>query len=175
MEAYMDWISLILSLTAGLLLLFAGRRFFWLAAALAAFLFTFSLFEFLFGGGWLGLIIAVIVGVIFAFLARMFIKIVGYIVGAFAGAVGLPSFLGLIGLDISWLLAALIGALVGFLLMLFLFDWGLILLTSWAGANAVAGKLNDQWAIGSTIATLIFLALFAAGIFVQAGQMKAKK
>jgi len=37
----MDWLSLILSVAAGLLLLFAGRRFFWLAAALVAFLFTF--------------------------------------------------------------------------------------------------------------------------------------
>ena len=171
----MDLLSLVLSVAAGLLLLFAGRRFFWLAAALAAFLFVFSLFEALFGGGWLGLILAVVVGAIFAWLATKFIKIVGYIVGALAGAVGLPIFLGLFGIDWSWLLMALIGAVVGFLLMMFLFDWGLILLTSWAGANVVAGKVSGEWATGTTVATIIFIVLMAAGIFVQASQLKAKK
>jgi hypothetical protein len=171
----MDWISVILSLAAGLLLLFAGRKFFWLAAALVAFLFTFNLFENLFGGGWLGLIVAIIAGAILAWLATKFIKIVGYIVGALAGSVGLPIFLNLFGFDGSWMLMALIGAVLGFLLMMFLFDWGLILLTSWAGANAVAGKIEGQWAVGTTLAAIIFVVLLAAGIYVQSGQLKAKK
>jgi hypothetical protein len=171
----MEWISLILSIAAGLLLLFAGRRFFWLAAALVAFLFIFNIFENLFGGGWLGLITAVVVGAIFAWLATKFVKIVGYIVGAMAGAVGLPIFLNLLGINFVWILMALIGAVVGFLLMLFLFDWGLILLTSWAGANAVTGKLAGQWTLGATLETIIVIVLMAAGIFVQAGQMRAKK
>ena len=171
----MDWFSFILSIAAGLLLLFAGRRFFWLAAALVAFLFTFNLFENLFGGGWLGLILAVIVGAIFAWLATRFIKLIGYIVGALAGAVGLPIFLNLFGIDWGWLLMALIGALVGFLLMRFLFDWGLILLTTWAGANAVTGELARQWTMGATIATIVFIALMVAGVFVQANQLRGKK
>lgn len=171
----MDWISVILSIAAGLLLLFAGRRFFWLATAMVAFLFTFNLFENLFGGGWVGLIVAVVVGVILAWLATKFIKIVGYIVGALAGSVGLPIFLTMFGVDWGWLWMALIGALIGFLLMLRLFDWGLILLTSWAGANAVAGKAATQWTLGTTVATIIFIVLLAAGIFVQASQMRAKK
>jgi hypothetical protein len=170
-----DWFSFILSIAAGLVLLFAGRKFFWLAAALVAFLFTFSLFENLFGGGWFGLIVAIVAGAIFAWLATKFVKIAGYIVGALAGAVGLPILLNLFGVDWGWLLTALIGAVVGFLLMMFLFDWGLILLTSWAGANAVAGKVNEQWTLGAAVATLILVVLLAAGIFVQAGQMRAKK
>ena len=171
----MDWISAILSIAAGLLLLFAGRRFFWLAAALVAFLFTFNLFENLFGGGWVGLIVAVIASAILAWLATKFIKIIGYIVGALAGAVGLPIFLNMFGIDWSWLLMALIGAVIGFLLMMFLFDWGLILLTSWAGANAVTGMVAGRWALSATIATIIFLVLIVAGIVVQSRQMKAKK
>lgn len=170
----MDWISLILSIAAGLLLLFAGRRFFWLAAALVAFLFTFNLIENIFGGGWLGLIVAVIVGGILAWLATKFIKIVGYIVGALAGAVGLPLFLNMFGINWGWLLMALIGAVVGFVLMLALFDWGLILLTSWAGANAVTGMVAGQWTLSAAVATILFIVLIAAGIFVQARQMRAK-
>ena len=171
----MDWISLILSITAGLLLLFAGRRFFWLVAALVAFLFVFNIFEAFSLDGWLGLILAVIAGGIFAWLATKFVKIVGYIVGALAGAVGLPIFLNMLGINWGWLLTALIGAVIGFLLMMALFDWGLILLTSWAGANAVTGMLAGRWALSATIATIIFLVLIVAGIVVQSRQMKAKK
>ena len=170
----MDWISLLLSIAAGLLLLFAGRRFFWLVAALVAFLFTLNLFDFLFDVGWLGLILAVIAGGIFAWLASKFVKIVGYFVGALAGAVGLPIFLGFFGIDWNWLLTALIGAVIGFLLMMFLFDWGLIVLTAWAGANAIVGKVTGQWSLSDTIATILVVVLIAAGIFVQAGQMKKK-
>jgi hypothetical protein len=171
----MDWISLILSVAAGLILLFAGRRFFWLAAAMVAFLFIFNLFDNLFGGGWLGLIVAIIIGAIFAWLATKFVKIIGYIVGALAGAVGLPLFLSMFGINWGWLLMALIGAIVGFLLMMFLFDWGLILLTSWAGANAVAGKVNGMFTLGTAVASLLFLVLIAAGIFVQSRELRAKK
>jgi len=170
----MDWISFILVIAAGLVLLFAGRRFFWLAAALVAFLFTFNLFDNLFGGGWLGLIAAVVVGAIFAWLATRFIKEVGYIVGALAGAAGLPIFLNMFGIDWGWLLMALIGALMGFLLMRFLFDWGLILLTTWVGATAVSGELARQLALGASIATIIFVVLMVLGIVVQAGQMRGK-
>jgi hypothetical protein len=170
----MDWITFVLSVLAGLLLLFAGRRFFWLAVALVVFLFTYNLFDNLFGGGWLGLIVAAIAGAVLAWLATKFIKIVGYLAGALAGAVGLPIFLGLLGIDWGWLWMALIGAVAGFVLMLLLFDWGLILLTSWAGANAVTGKLFEQWAIGAAMATIIFIVLMAAGIFVQARQLKDK-
>jgi hypothetical protein len=167
-----DWILLILSVAAGLILLFAGRRFFWLAAAMVAFLFIFNLFDNLFGGGWVGLIVAFIIGAIFAWLATKFVKIVGYIVGALAGAVGFPLFLGMFGINWGWMLMALIGAIVGFLLMMFLFDWGLILLTSWAGANAVTGEVNGMFTLGTAVASLLFLVLIAAGIIVQSRELK---
>jgi hypothetical protein len=141
---------------------------------LVAFLFTFNMFEALFGGGWVGLIVAVVVGAVFAWLAVKFVKIVGYIIGALAGAVGLPLFLSMFGISFSWLLMALIGAVVGFLLMMFLFDWGLILLTSWAGANAVDSMITDRFSLGTTLAGLLFVALMAAGIYVQYRQMKGK-
>lgn len=170
----MEWISLILSIAAGLLLLFAGRKFFWLAAALVAFLFTFNLFEALFGGGWLGLIVALVAGAIFAWLATRYIKLIGELVGALAGGVGLPIVLSQLGIHWSYLLEAAIGALLGFLLMRFLFDWGLILLTSWAGASAVSGTVGGRWSLGTWIVSLLFVVLFAAGVFVQARQKNQK-
>jgi len=35
--------------------------------------------------------------------------------------------------------------------------------------------VNDRWALGAAIATTLFIVLFAAGIFVQARELKAKK
>jgi hypothetical protein len=175
MEASMELIYIILSIAAGLLLLFAGRRFFWLAAGLVAFLFTFSLFEALFGGGLFGFIAAIIAGAVLAWLATRFIRIVGYIIGALAGAVGLPIFLGFFGINFGWLLMALAGAAIGFLLMLFLFDWGILLLTAWAGANAVAGNVEQWFRLGATLATIVFVVLLVLGVAVQAGQMRGKK
>ena len=49
------------------------------------------------------------------------------------------------------------------------------MLTSWAGANAVTGMVAGQWALSISIATILFLVLIVAGIYVQARQMKAKK
>jgi hypothetical protein len=171
----MDWVSLILSIAAGLILLFAGRRLFWLAAALVAFLFTFSLFDALFGGGWFGLIAALIVGAIFAWLAVKFVRIIGYIIAALAGAAGLPMLFGVLGFNMSWLLLALIGAVIGILVIAFAYDWGLILLTAWIGANSVASNLTTWLKLGTTFGVIIFLVLLVVGIGAQATQLRGKK
>jgi hypothetical protein len=162
----------ILGIVAGLLLLLAGRRFFWLAAALVAFLFAWNLVAALFGGGWLALVIGVVAGVVFAWLATRFIKIVAYFLAFFAGAVGLPYLVGLFGINMSWLLLALIGGVLGLVLIAFAFDWGLILLTAWAGASAVSNGLQNWLSLGSSIATVIFLVLLVVGVVVQASQMR---
>jgi len=171
----MTIISALLSIAAGLILLFAGRRLFWLAAALVAFLFTFSLFDILFGGGWFGLIVAIIIGAIFAWLAIRFVKIVGYIIAALAGAAGLPMLFNTLGFQMSWFLLALIGAVIGILVIAFAYDWGLILLTAWVGANSVASNVTSWIHLGSTLGVIIFLVLLVAGIGVQAAQMRSTK
>lgn len=162
----------ILGILAGLLLLLAGKRFFWLAAGLVAFLFGWNLVEALFGGGLLAIVIGLVAGVVFAWLATRFIKIVAYFLAFFAGAVGLPFLVGLFGIDMSWLLLALIGGVLGLVLIAFAFDWGLILLTAWAGASAVSGNLQTWLSLGSTIATVLFLVLLVVGVVVQASQMR---
>ena len=55
----------IIALVAGVLLLFYGKRLFWLAAALIAFLFGWQLFGNLLGPG-LSLILAGVLGIVFA-------------------------------------------------------------------------------------------------------------
>jgi hypothetical protein len=170
-----NWVA-VLSIVAGLLLLFEGRKFFWLAAGLAAFVFGMNIFQALYKDvGLLGLIVSAIGGVILGWLAVKFIKLAGYIVGALAGAVSLPLLLGLFGITWSWLLMALIGAVIGFLLVRFFFDWGLITMTAWIGANSVISSMNGMVKLGSLINSLGFLILMVAGVLFQRAMLKSKK
>jgi len=162
----MDWF-LVFSIAAGLILLFAGRKFFWLAAGLAAFIFGMSITRALFGVGLVGFIISVIIGIVLGWLSVKFIRIAGYIIGALAGAVALPLLLGLFGFDKSWLLISLFGALIGFLLVRFAFDWGLIIMTVWIGANTIVSNVEKIINLGGFISAVGFVALFIIGIISQ--------
>jgi len=158
----------ILALVAGLVLVFAGKRFFWLAAGLAAFLFTWVVFEAIFGGGWVAVIVGLVVALVIGWLATKFIKLIGLLVGFAAGAVIVPFLLGLIGIELSFLIGALLGGVIGLILMNFLFDWGLIVLTALMGSSVVASRLESGFGMGASIASLIGLVLLVAGVVVQA-------
>lgn len=168
----MTQISILLTIIAGLLLLFAGRRLFWLAAGLVAFLFIFNVADKYFGGGWLGLILGVVVGIVFAGLAVAFARLIGYILGALAGATGLPVLFGMLGLNLGWPVAAVIGAVVGILIVAFAFDLGLILMTSWIGASAVTNGLSSWLKFGTLVAVILFVVLLVVGIGVQTAMQR---
>ena len=171
-EEKMNWAA-VLSIGAGLLLLIAGRKFFWLAAGLAAFVLGLSFFEAVFkDAGWIGIMLSAIGGIIFGWLAVKFIRIAGYIIGALAGAAALPFMLGLFGIAWSWLAMALIGAVLGFLLVRFFFDWGLIIMTAWIGANAVVTSANQFINFGVILSSVGFFILLIAGILLQRRMMR---
>jgi hypothetical protein len=161
----------IIALVAGALLLFFGKRLFWLAAALVAFLFGWQLFGNIFGPG-LSLVIAVVLGIVFAWLAMKFIKIAAYIVGFLAGAVALPFLVGIFGLDMSWFILAIIGGAIGLILVAVAFDWGLILITAWAGASAITFALQNWVSMSSTFNTVVFLVLMVVGLLWQASRRR---
>jgi hypothetical protein len=161
----------IIALVAGMLLLFYGKRLFWLAAALIAFLFGWQLFGNLLGPG-LSLILAGVLGIVFAWLAIKFVKIAAYIVGFLAGAVALPFLMGIFGLDMSWFILALIGGAIGLILVAVAFDWGLILITAWAGASAISFALQNWVSMSGTFATVVFLVLMIVGVLWQASRKR---
>ena len=161
----------IIALVAGVLLLFYGKRLFWLAAALVAFLFGWQLFGNLLGPE-LSLILAGVLGIIFAWLAIKFVKIAAYIVGFLAGAVALPFLAGIFGLDMNWFFLALIGGAIGLILVAVAFDWGLILITAWAGASAISFALQNWVSMSGTFATVVFLVLMIVGVFWQASRRR---
>lgn len=164
-----------ITLAAGLLLLFTGRRLFWLAAALAAFLFIYPLVHSWLGEGLAAALIAVGVGLVFAWLAIAFFRTSAMVVGALMGAVGLALLFSLLGIQIAWWLAALIGAVLGVILITVALDWGLIVMTSWLGANLLAGDVTRLGLVSSGLGTLIFVVLLVVGVIAQAAQGRGGK
>ncbi|UCF28440.1 MAG: hypothetical protein JSW42_01775 [Chloroflexota bacterium] len=163
----------LIALVAGGLLLFFGKRLFWLAAALVAFLFGWQLFGDLLGPMW-SLVVAVVLGILFAWLAIKFIKIAVYMVGFLAGAAALPFLAGTFGVDMSGLVLAIIGGAIGLILVAVAFDWGLILITTWAGASAVTFALQNWVSMSDTFSTVVFLVLMIVGVFWQASQKRKR-
>ena len=162
----------LIAIVAGVLLLFFGKRLLWLAAALVAFLFGWLLFGDLVGPGW-SLLLAVVLGIVVAWLAIKFIKIAAYIVGFLAGAVALPLLMGTFGVDMSGFFLAGIGGAIGLILVAVAFDWGLILITAWAGASAVVFGLQNWTEFDDSMAATIgFFVLLIVGIFWQASRRR---
>lgn len=152
-----------LNLILGAALLVAGRKLFWLFIGIIGFITGLQLAQrFINGPDWMALLIGVIVGIIFALLA-VFIEALAIGVAAFlAGGYILTSFTNTLGLNeglLFWIIYA-IGGLIGLLLVMFLFDWALIVLSSLAGASLIVQSLP-------AVGTLLFLLLVIAGIVIQ--------
>ena len=80
---------------------------------------------------------------------------------------------GLLGLNqgaFSWIVYV-IGGIIGLLLVIFLFDWALITLSSLAGASLIAQAL----AIPGGTASLIFLGLVIVGVVIQGSILRQER
>lgn len=171
----MDTIVIIAMMTAGLLLLLFGKRLFWLAAGLVVFMFTYQVFENFFDASILwSLILGLILGIIFAWLAIKFIKMATYFIAFLAGSIALPFLIGIFDVEISWFFLALIGGTIGLIVVALAFDWGLILMTAWAGASAVTFGVRQWFELDGTFGTAVFLVLMVIGVFWQASQRRNK-
>ncbi len=154
----------------GLVLLFLGRRFFWMAAGLVGFLFGYNILQHFVGIWWLNLIVGLILGGMLAWLATKFIKLVSYFVGALAGAVLLPLLLGFLGIPFNWFVMVLIGALAGLLFISVAFSWGLIILSALMGASIVSQNIADIFSLNQGVKSIVGLILLVLGVVIQAGQ-----
>ncbi|HSM71748.1 MAG TPA: hypothetical protein VK851_09405 [Anaerolineales bacterium] len=150
----------------GIALLVAGRRMFWIFIGVMGFLTGAQLANnFLQGPEWLVIIIGLIVGILFAWLAVSLQAIAIGVAGFLAGGYVLSIIIGMLGLNdgiLSWGIF-IIGGIIGVLMVSFLFDWAVITLSSLAGASLVTDSFFPE--IGSS--SLIFIILFIAGIIIQ--------
>jgi hypothetical protein len=162
----------LLYLLAGVLLLLAGRRLFWLAVGLAAFVFSLQLTSGLLGEGSLAWIASGVIGLAAAWLAVKFLRSLAYLLGFLAGAILLPAASASIGLDVGWYVLALAGGVLGFVLVALTLQWGLVLITAFAGAEALSQGVQSSLALKEPTANVLFLLLLALGIAWQGARVR---
>jgi hypothetical protein len=166
----------LINIILGAALLLAGRKFFWLFVGAVGFVTGLQLATAFWRGPevW-AIIFGLILGVIFALLAIFLQTITIGIAGFLAGAFVLSTLVGSLGTSsgINWI-TYIIGGVIGLALVIFLFDWAIITLSSLAGASLlVQAFLPQDGAVGTN--RLIFFILFIIGVLVQGAVLRSEK
>ena len=160
----------VLLIISGLLILLFGRKLFWLFVSILGFLAGAAIGELLFTGQppWVNFFIALCAGMIGVLLAmfaqRVAFALAGFYAGAYLVFISAQTF-GAYSPSIALCIA---GGIIGAILSIFLIDWAIIVLSSFAGAGAVVRELNLE----TTPALVVFVLLVGTGIFVQAKHKK---
>ena len=161
----------LINVVLGSALLLAGRKLFWLFVGAVGFVTGLQLAtSFWQGPEGLALVFGLIIGVIFALLAIFMQTITIGIAGFLAGGFILNAMAVMFGLDAGWIIY-IIGGLIGLALVIFLFDWAIITLSSLAGASLVVQAFLPGGGAGGIIFTILFL----IGVIVQGSVLHSEK
>ena len=149
---------------AGCVLLLLGRKLFWLFVALVGMVSGMQAAEQFFGAQpyWVFLLIGLLAAVVGAMLAIFFQKVAIALAGLLVGSTITTH----LGVMLGWPTVPLInwaGAIIGAVVLFWLFDWGLIVLSSIVGAGLIVQALDDPPQVGM----LIYLGLAIIGIAIQ--------
>src|SRR5574337_506763 len=165
----------LVSIAVGGLLLILGRKLFWLFVAAIGFVVGMVVSTRLFDvrPEWIALVVGLILGVLGALLALVVQRVAIGVAGFLAGALIATSLVGTLGVERGlWFWgAAIVGGLIGALLMAALFDWALIGFSALAGASVIIDVFHPERAI----AWLGLMILFAIGSAVQISMMRREK
>jgi hypothetical protein len=164
----------LLALLAGIVLLVAGRRLFWLFVGLVGFFAVYRWFApYRLGpasGRFLLAVLAGVVGILLAiFLQRVAIALAGFFAGgSFA--------VHLLGLHLGQarggaLLVFLIAGVLAAILAVALFDLALVVLSSLAGADLIVEALHPR----PVTAKLVLVVLVVVGIAIQMGSGERRR
>ncbi len=157
----------------GVLLLFWGRKVFWLFVGAVAFVAVMTTApRFIHHQESLIFYIAVGVGVVAAiagfFLQKVALRIAGFIAGGYLLFSVWEKYASLNSLP--WWLPFVVGGILGAILLSFLFDWALIVLSSLTGAFLILQNLN----LSSNLFAGSLVVLSLIGIVVQAKSKRGK-
>lgn len=162
----------ILSALIGAIILLFGRSLFWLCVAAIGFAAGVELAPHLIHepSPLLALTFAVVLGFVGALLALFLQKIAIAVAGFLAGgklalALAAAFFVQLVHYSA---ITFVVGGIIGAILLLALFDWALIFLSSIVGAYLIQSAITLP-SVGSTI---LFIGLAAVGIFVQSAGLR---
>lgn len=154
------------TIIAGAILLFCGRRLFWLFVGLVGFLFglesTLSLLDqqpqviaYVVGAlmGLLGAVLAM-------FLQRIAFGLGGFYAGGYLGLMLANQLQGGENSTVWFVVAGLVGAVFAVLLM----DWAIVILSALAGAGAIVSGIVG---LDGGVTAIVFIVLFFVGCAVQ--------
>lgn len=152
-------------------LLLAGRRLFWLFVGAIGFIVGVELSIRLFRGSEVFSILAgLVLGLVFALLA-VFVESVAIVISGVLGggyiAVSVATLLGL-KTDALTGIAFIVGAILGLVLILVLFEWAVITISSLAGAAMVISGLR----LNAAASAGLYLILVLAGVIIQGLAMR---
>lgn len=166
--------SLLISILLGAALLLAGRQLFWLFVAAVGFLYGMEFAPTLFQGSSevLHLAVALACGLIGALLGIFAQKVAVALAGGLTGGYLAAEF----AYGAAWhehfpVIAFAIGAIIGAVLVLMLFDWALIICSSLAGSALIVPAFHLQRMEDH----LLFAGLAIVGILIQAGLMHRRR
>lgn len=173
----------VIEIGGGAVIMLQGRRFFQWSVGFIGFIFGAALAGFLFRhvGGWTALgyaVIAGLIGMLAAFRVRDFIVgIIGFLGGGLF-ALGIIDIvrnqLTFTGLDWPDLVVFLVGGIVGWLMIELLFDWTMVVLTAFLGANTLVSALDRLVGIPAPVAVLLLIILGVLGTSVQARPLRTR-
>jgi hypothetical protein len=114
-------------------------------------------------------VMAGILGAVFAyFFYRVAIAAAGFVAGGRIG-VELIAALSPASPQALWL-AFIVAGVLGAMLLLLVFDWGLIVISSLLGASVIAQQLSGR----PSTSGILFIALVIGGIAIQAAMMRRR-
>lgn len=164
----------VITILLGIGLLFSGRKLFWLFVGAAGFMTGVSLVT---NGGNtsepFAIIVGIVVGLIFAALAMFFKSLAIALAGFIGGGALALTLAGWFGVDgtLPSLVFYIVGGVLGIIVVGQLFDWAVIILSSFIGG----GMVVDSIGLDGTIALLATIVLIVVGISVQSRDMGDKK
>ena len=155
----------------GAVILLFGRKLFWLFVAAVGFAIGIEITPHLMQHppAWLAIAVALGLGLMGALLAIVLQKFAIAVVGFLAGARLAIMIAGAFFVDYAHYhgITFLIGGILGALLLLVVFDWALIILSSVEGAHLIQNAIQ----LPPTGAGIFFVVLVVLGIIVQAAMM----
>jgi hypothetical protein len=162
----------IISALIGAIILLFGRKLFWLCVAAVGFAFGVEMAPHLVHepSTLLMLTFAIVLGFVGALLALFLQKIAIAIAGFLAGgklALAMTAAFFIRPEQYFWI-TFLIGGIIGALLLLVLFDWALIALSSVVGAYLILSAVS----LPASGTSILFIVLVAIGIIVQGTSMR---
>jgi len=169
----------IIGVLIGAVILLFGRKLFWLFVAALGFAVGVEIAAYFMRDPsvWMTLLVALALGVLGAVLAILLQKLAIAVAGFIAGG------------RVAWALTAafwvehahyrgitfVIGGILGALLLLALFDWVLILLSSVEGAHLIANGIGNWIALPEKGALILFIALAVIGLVVQGSMLRGSR